>query len=126
MKKNVMKFMFSAALIVSCTAHAEEFDSADLMKSCNSAVSFFNTGANSEAQKALVCLSYIRGVVESYNAVFEITPTMDRLYCVPSTLTFRDVAIVTSGYLKKNSKLVRQYTPASLVLAGLVDAFPCR
>jgi hypothetical protein len=123
MKKAILAV---AALIVSCAAHAEEFDSADLMKSCNSAVSFFNTGIKSEAEKALVCVAYIRGVVESYNAVFEVTPTMDRLYCIPSTLTFRDVAVVTSGYLKKNSRSVRQYTAASLVLAGLVDAYPCR
>lgn len=120
------KIILTVALTVSCAANAEEFDSADLMKSCNSAVSFFKTGSDSEAQKALVCVSYIRGVVEGYNAVFEVTPTMDRLYCVPSTLNFRDVAVVTSDYLKKNSKLVRQYTPASLVLAGLVDAYPCR
>lgn len=117
---------FAAILMVVCgAANAQEFDSADLFKSCNAAVAYVRSGSTHDSMKALTCMAYVRGVIEGYNAVFEVTPEMDRLYCVPETVTYKDATIIVAKYLNANRATVRQYTPGSTVLAALKVAYPC-
>lgn len=120
-----MAFVLWAFLIVSPSAQSQEFSSGELLRICKDANNFMKTGKTTEAANVTQCISYLRGVIESYNTLLEVTPTMDRVYCAPSGVTFSDVSKLVAKYLTNNAAELKKYSPSSMVLTALKTSYPC-
>ena len=119
-------FLFVASIFLSAPAMAaDEFTSGDLLRTCKDANIYLKGGSTNAMPSAMLCLGYLRGVIEGYTTMLEVTPTMDRVYCVPPELTFKDVSKIVTSYLTSNATDLRKYTPSSMVLSALKVSYPC-
>jgi hypothetical protein len=68
------------------------------------------------------CGSYIMGVIDTLNTV--AYPNQVKQFCLPD-LTIGEIADVVAGYVASRPE-ERKYWAASLVIAALAQAFPCK
>ena len=70
-------------------------------------------------EKTQICLGYIVGVVDGYLAL-----RTNPVICIPAKVTMGQINDIAVTYLTDHPEK-RQYTADSLVLASLIQAFPC-
>lgn len=120
------KLWFLLALTLAAPASAsEDFTAGDLLRTCKDANAYLKTKNKATEATALYCLGYLRGVIEGYSTMLELTPTMDRVYCAPPELTFKDLSKIVATHLTNNASDLKKYSPSSMVLAALKISYPC-
>jgi len=76
-----------------------------------------------EADKALACLAYVRGLIDGYE-LGRIGETGRAMFCMPEEATLHQAALVVVKYLRDHPQDLH-HSDAEVVLYALAAGFPC-
>jgi Rap1a immunity proteins len=120
--KTVRATLTSLLLLVAAgtsDAKVGEFTGDDYLHQCTSADPHWTPQNNSEQEMAVFCVGYIEGAIT-------LIISMDRReYCLPTGATPQDVIKTTFAFLQAHPDQ-KQHLFASVMLAAVLDRWPCR
>ena len=114
-------FLLLAVLSLFIASPVLALDSATLMDRCGEAEKSLQKMADADHSKSLFCISYIWGVIDTYESLKN--EDKEPLYCLPENDMETYVRTVVS-FIKRNPDYVSYNAPVSII-QSFIEAFPC-
>jgi hypothetical protein len=126
MNLRVLAALLVVSIQLSANVYASEKTGSDFMDHCSNVIKESSgieiTGV--ELQKALYCIAYMDGFIESYTVTIFSTRA-ENLFCLPEGINNEQVARIFYKYLQENPKSLHR-SGKTLLFTSLIEAFPCK
>jgi hypothetical protein len=127
MKKLFLILILQVFIIVGVysSTYAEVLDGKKFSRMCQSAIKRFEKQKSltrEEEENTLVCVSYIRGFIDSH--ILEMGDSPPKGYCPPEDVTYDQYSQVFIKYLEDHPEELHKVA-SKLLYNSLIKAFPC-